>query len=84
MTEPRKPKLRPMQGFPPSVQLIGIGWYVAICIVLGVVGGVLLDRALDTSPWLTMLGLLLGLVTAFYGAYRLLMDVLQPDRGREE
>ena len=73
-----------MDRLPATARLIGIGWYVAICIVLGVVGGVLLDRALDTSPWLTMLGLLLGLVTAFYGAYRLLMDVLQPDRGREE
>lgn len=73
-----------MDRLPATARLIGIGWYVAICIVLGVVGGVLLDRALDTSPWLTMLGLLLGLVTAFYGAYRLLMDVLRQDRGREE
>lgn len=76
MTEPRKPKLRPMQGFPPSVQLIGIGWYVAICIILGVVGGVFLDRAVDTKPLFTMLGLMLGMVMAFWGGYLQLKEVL--------
>ncbi len=73
-----------MDRLPATARLIGIGWYVAVCIVLGVVGGVFLDRALDTAPWLAMLGLSLGLVSAFYGAYRMLMDVLELNSGQEE
>lgn len=69
---------------PPAARLIGIGWYFAVCIVVGVVGGVLLDRVADTSPLLTLLGLVFGLFTAFYGGYRMLMDVLQPEQGRKE
>jgi F0F1-type ATP synthase assembly protein I len=67
-----------MQGLPPAIRLIGIGWYFAVCIVAGVVGGVFLDRAVDTTPWLTLLGLALGLLTAFWGGYRMLQEVLGP------
>ena len=67
-----------MRGLPPAIRLIGIGWYFAVCIVAGVVGGVLLDRAADTTPWLTLLGLFLGLIAAFWGGYRMLQDVLGP------
>ncbi len=65
-----------MNGLPPTARLIGIGWYVAVCIIAGVIGGVLLDRIADTRPLLTLLGLALGMFFAFYGAYRMLMDVL--------
>jgi len=64
---------------PPAARLIGIGWYFAVCIVLGLAGGVALDRWLGTTPWLTLLGLGLGLLAAFYGGYRMLMDVLGPN-----
>ena len=73
-----------MNRLPPTARLIGIGWYFVVCIVGGVVVGVLLDRVADTGYLLTMLGLTLGLVTAFYGGYRMLMDVLRPDRERKE
>ena len=73
-----------MNQLPPTARLIGIGWYLAFCIILGVVGGVLLDRVAGTAPLLTLVGLLLGLFFAFYGGYRMLMDVLQPKQGREE
>jgi hypothetical protein len=65
-----------MGGLPPAFRLIGIGWYVALCIALGVGGGVWLDRRFDLSPVLTMVGLFLGLGLAFYGGYRMLMDVI--------
>lgn len=73
-----------MNRLPPAARLIGIGWYFAFCIVMGVVGGVLLDRVADTAPWLTLLGLLLGLVVAFYGGYRMLIEALGPRLGRKE
>ena len=72
---------------PPAARLIGIGWYFAICIVLGVGGGVALDKWLDTTPWLTLLCLALGLFFAFYGGYQMLREVLaeseQPEKGNE-
>jgi F0F1-type ATP synthase assembly protein I len=73
-----------MNRLPPTARLIGIGWYFAVCIVLGVVGGVLLDRAIDSAPWFTLLGLLGGLFVAAYGGYHMLMDVLQTSSGRKE
>ena len=65
-----------MDGLPPTVRLIGIGWYVAACIVFGVIGGVELDKALGLKPVLTMVGLAVGMTLAFWGGYRLLIDTL--------
>ena len=73
-----------MNRLPPATRLIGIGWYFAVCIVAGVVGGYLLDQVAGTTPLLTMLGLLLGLAIAFYGGYRMLLEVLRPERDRKE
>lgn len=60
----------------PAIQLLGLGTYVAVCIAGGAIGGFFLDDALDTRPLFTLGGLALGIVAAFYGGYRLLMDTL--------
>ena len=73
-----------MNQLPPAVRLMGIGWYFAVCIVAGVLGGFYLDKVTGTTPWLTLLGMLLGFVVAFYGAYRMLVDVLRADQDRKE
>lgn len=73
-----------MNRLPPTARLLGIGWYFAICIVLGVIGGFLLDEVAGTTPLLTLLGLLLALVVAFYGGYRMLMDVLTTMQRRSD
>ncbi|MCH7579036.1 MAG: AtpZ/AtpI family protein [Chloroflexi bacterium] len=73
-----------MDRLPPTARLIGIGWYFAVCIVAGVIGGALLDGVADTKPLLTLLGLTLGLVLAFYGGYQMLMDVIRPGKEKEE
>ncbi len=65
-----------MGGLPPAMRLVGIGWYVALCIAAGVVGGVWLDGKFGTSPLLTLIGLFAGLGLAFYGGYRMLMEVI--------
>ena len=70
-----------MKQLPPALGLIGIGWYIAVCIVLGVVAGLWLDGQANTEPLFTLLGLGLGLAAAGWGGYRMLMDVLKP-RGR--
>ena len=58
------------------LRLVGIGWYVALCIAGGGIGGLWLDRQLDLSPILTLVGLGAGIVLAVVGMYRMLMAVL--------
>ena len=38
-------------------RLLGIGWYVGLCIAVGAVAGLWGDRALGLSPLLTLLGI---------------------------
>ncbi len=74
-----------MGGLPPALRLLGIGWYFALCIALGVGGGVWIDRELGTSPIFSLVGLFLGMAAAFYGGYRMIMDyVLNRGRGNGE
>ena len=73
-----------MQRLPPTARLIGIGWYFVVCIVGGLGGGVLLDRVVDSRPILTLIGLLLGLLFAFYGGYQMLKEVLETNQSPKE
>jgi F0F1-type ATP synthase assembly protein I len=61
---------------PRALSLLSIGWYFALCIVGGIAGGLLLDNVLDTKPIFALLGLLFGLGLAFWGGYKLLMQVI--------
>ena len=58
------------------LRLLGIGWFVALCILGGVLGGLWLDGRLETSPLMTMIGLGGGLAVAGIGTYRMLMAVV--------
>ena len=58
------------------LRLLGIGWYVALCIGGGALGGLWLDRNLDANPIFTLVGLGLGIAIAGLGMYRMLMAVL--------
>ncbi len=88
MTSPRSPRLRPIQDLPPTMRLLGIGFYVGLCIGGMAALGYVLDNVLDTRPVLVLVGLALGLVMAFWGGYIQLMDVLaeisQPRRTKEK
>jgi hypothetical protein len=65
-----------VEGLPPSARLLGIGFYIAICIVLFTVGGKLLDAEFDTGKLFTLVGVAVGLVCALYGGVRQLLEVL--------
>ena len=65
-----------MNGWVIAMRLAGLGWYVAACIVLGVLGGLGLDRLTGTTPLFTLLGTVLGSVLAFWGLYRMVLPVL--------
>lgn len=61
-----------------GLTLLGsLGLVVAISIMSGLVLGHYLDRKLHTEPWLTLLGLLLGLGAAGKGAYELVKGALK-------
>ena len=66
-------------GFGLAFRLLGLGWYVALCIVLGVYGGLWLDGRLDARPLFTLIGVVLGSVLAFYGVYKLVQPLMGED-----
>ena len=53
-----------------GLSLMGLGWYVAACIILGVLGGLGLDKLIGITPLFTLLGTVLGSVLAFWGLYK--------------
>ena len=57
--------------------LAGIGFTIAVPIALLTIGGYYLDGLTHTKPVFLLLGLLLGLISGIYGAYRLLSRVFQ-------
>lgn len=63
-----------------ALALIGIGWYIALSIVIGAAGGVWLDHRFGTRILFTLIGLTLGLILAMYGAYRLVVAVMKDTR----
>jgi Putative F0F1-ATPase subunit Ca2+/Mg2+ transporter len=65
-----------MNGLPPSARLVGIGFYIGTCIVVGTLGGREIDKLLDTGKLFTLVGLFTGLALALYGAFQQLMEVL--------
>ncbi len=59
-----------------ALRLTGLGWYVAACIVLGIVGGVWLGRLTGQVALLTLVGTVLGSIIAFYGVYRMVLPAI--------
>ena len=56
------------------VRFIGIGWYIAACILLGALGGRWVGQKLDgrsSEIIFTILGFILGLIAAVFGVYRM-------------
>ena len=66
-----------------ALGLLGVGFFVAISIILGVVGGRWLDGKLNSEPVFLIIGLLLGIVVAFYGVYLMLRPLIddKQDKG---
>jgi F0F1-type ATP synthase assembly protein I len=56
------------------LRFVGIGWYIAACILLGALGGRWIGQKLDSRSSeviFTILGLIVGLIVAFLGVYRM-------------
>ena len=66
-----------------ALRVTGVGFYVGGSIVLGVFAGLWLDSKLNTAPILVIVGLLLGLVVAFYGVWKMLLPFIDKKRDKE-
>lgn len=61
----------------PAAYLLGIGWYIAICILLGVFVGRWVDDATGLKPTFTLIGIVLGLLVAVVGGARMVLRATQ-------
>lgn len=61
----------------PAAYLLGIGWYFATCIILGVALGHWADEATGLTPLFTLVGATFGLAVALVGGIRMLLDFLR-------
>lgn len=61
------------------VQFLILGWYVGFCIVGGIAVGVILDMKIGTGPVLTITGLILGVILAFFGLYKMVKSIAFKD-----
>jgi len=65
-----------------ALRLTGVGFFIGGSIALGVFGGLWLDKKFGTSViWLV--GLILGLVVAFYGVYQMLLPLMRSKQDKE-
>jgi len=69
-----------MERWALALRLTGIGWYIAVCVLVGVLGGLWLDRKLGTTPLFILLGTVFGMVAAFYGIYKLVAPLMGNDK----
>lgn len=63
-----------------ALNLLGIGWFLGLSILGGVLGGMWLDSKFNTRPILLLVGLALGVLIAFWGAYRMLLPIIRNKR----
>ena len=66
-----------MKGWLLTGKVLGVGWYVGLCLIAGILGGIWLDGKLGTGPLFVFLGLIVGLVLAFWGVYHILLPSLK-------
>ncbi len=59
-----------------AAQFTGIGWYIAAAIVAPTLGGVWLDGKAGTAPLFLLIGLMSGVILAFYGTYRMAISFM--------
>ena len=59
-----------------ALRLTGLGWFIAVCIVLGIIGGLWLGNLTGQVALLVLVGTVLGSVVAFYGVYRMIIPAV--------
>jgi len=62
-----------------AVRLLGIGWYIAVCISGGAALGLWVDNIYVTSPIFTLFGVSLGVTLGMFGMIVMLKLVLNDE-----
>jgi F0F1-type ATP synthase assembly protein I len=71
------------KGFREASPYIGLGMQLAMSMAFFTVGGYLLDRALDLSPWLTIVGGIVGMSAVFLQLVRVSRQMSRKTRSRK-
>ena len=71
-----------MSRWGAALRLIGVGFFIGGSIFLGVWGGLWVDSKLNMSLF-WIVGLLLGIIVAFCGVYRMLLPLMSNKRDKE-
>jgi F0F1-type ATP synthase assembly protein I len=72
-----------MSRWGAALRLTGMGFFIGTSILLGVWTGIWLDSKFNTAPLLVIVGLIVGLVVAIYGVYRMLLPLMGNKQDRE-
>ena len=72
-----------MRKWLAALGLTGVGFFIAGSIILGVVAGHWLDSKLNSEPIWTIVGLILGIVVAFYGVYIMVRPFIGNKQNKE-
>jgi len=69
-----------MSRWVAALRLTGVGFFIGICIVGGTFVGWWLG---DKKPLFMIVGLVVGLVVAFYGVYRMIRPLMSNRQDKE-
>lgn len=56
-----------------------LGYSITIPLVVFTLGGRLLDKRLETAPWLLLAGLFFSIIVTFYIVYGKLMEIIRSE-----
>jgi ATP synthase protein I len=66
-----------MDNWKSGFKYIGVGFYICACIFGGTIGGMWLDSKFNTQPILILVGLILGIIVAFWSVYQMLIPMIK-------
>jgi F0F1-type ATP synthase assembly protein I len=73
-----------MHKWQAALNVIGIGWFIGLSILTGILGGLWLDNKLNTQPLFIIIGLFFGFIIAVFGIYRMLLPLLKNNNNKED
>lgn len=71
-----------MSKWEAALRFTGIGFFIGVSITLGILAGLWIDRKLGTQLF-WIIGLVLGLIVAFYGVFRMLLPLMNDQKNKE-